>query len=50
MGIQGTHFSMAPLWSKIKKKIFFFDPTDHKFVKHKKMPLKSQAKTKPSFP
>ena len=46
---QPTHFSTTPLKSKSKKKKFF-DPMNEKFRTHKKMPLKSQAKTKPYFP
>ena len=41
MGIQGNN-------QHKKKK--FFNPTDQEFGMHRKMTLKSQAKTKPPFP
>ena len=53
MGIQGNnpHIFLWHLYDqKLKKNFFFPDPTNHKFGMHKKIPLKSQAKTKPSFP
>ena len=52
MGIQGNnpHIFLWHLYDKKFLKTFFFDPTNHKFGTHKKMTLKSQAKTKPPFP
>ena len=51
MGIQGNnpHIFYDTFMIKNFKKNFFFDPTNHEFGTHKKMPLKSQAKTKPPF-
>ena len=51
MGLQGNNpyiFLQHLYDQKFKKN--FFDPMDHKFGMHKNMPLKSQAKPKPSFP
>ena len=53
IGLQGNnpHIFLWHLYDqKSKKNNFFFSPTDHQFGTHKKMPLKFQAKTKPSFP
>ena len=52
MGIQGKnpHIFLWHLHDQEFLKMFFFNSTEHKFGTHKKMPLKFQAKTKPSFP